>query len=324
MKKAIVPIIVFFSFGNTYAQDCLADRLLIQKSEIDSLKKENKKVEMRIDSLVKVFSTNELLSKQQLLNCQASEKKKLEYMEELKKELSKLEKYKTEKKVIETKLAAKSDSIVLLKNKINLIENEIKSTLEKGKKDAAAEKENGKNEILDKLLNTYKNKSLDELIKSSSLTALLRDKQLIGNNTDVKQLIFELETYFNAEKLLSNKFNASQVNNALSQLPLIKQQSKLVTTLKDNLDNFKAFNDGLNTAIKNIIEIDKIELVKGVSKEVINSKLNKVLSELSKYIFDYNFNFVDYPYLSDVVLEIIKRKQPNPDADISDLLMKIE
>jgi hypothetical protein len=33
---------------------------------------------------------------------------------------------------------------------------------------------------------------------------------------------------------------------------------------------------------------------------------------------------LDYPYLSEVVLEIIKRKRPNPDADISDLLKKIE
>jgi hypothetical protein len=313
MKKAIVLFIMLFGIGNAYAQDGVADKIAKQAVEIDSLKK-----------VVKIFIFKNDSLKNVILNYQVSEKKDLDAINELKKELSKLEKYKLEKKAIETKLAVKNDSIVLLKNKIILIENEIKSTIEKGKKNAAAEKENGKNEILDKLLNTYKNKSLDELIKSSSLTALLRDKQLIGNNTDVKQIIFELETYFNAEKLLSNKFNASQVNNALSQLPLIKQQSKLVPTLKDNLDNFKAFNDGLNTAIQNIIEIDKIELVKGMPKEVINSKLHKVLSELSKYIFDYNFNSVDYPYLSDVVLEIIKRKQPNPDADISELLKKIE
>ncbi len=61
-----------------------------------------------------------------------------------------------------------------------------------------------------------------------------------------------------------------------------------------------------------------------MSPQVVNSKLNKILSELSKFIFDYNFNFVDYPYFSDIVLDIIKRKQPNPDADIVDLLKKTE
>lgn len=313
MKKAIVLFIMLFGLGNAYAQDGVADKIAKQAVEIDSLKK-----------VIKIFMFKNDSLKNVILNYQVSEKKNLDANDELKKELSKLEKYKTEKKAIETKLEVKSDSIVLLKNKIIQIENEIKSTIEKGKKDAAAEKENGKNEILNKLLNTYKNKSFDELIKSSSITSILRDKQLIGNNTDVKQIITDLETYYTAEILLSNKFNALQVKDAISQVTLIKQQSKLVTTLKDNLDNFKTFNEGLNAAIQNIIAIDKKEFVKGMSEQVIKSKLNKILSELSKFIFDYNFNFVDYPYLSDIVLEIIKQKQPNPDANISDLLKKIE
>ena len=42
-----------------------------------------------------------------------------------------------------------------------------------------------------------------------------------------------------------------------------------------------------------------------------------------KPFFNYDFKFNDFPYLSDIVLEIFKRKQPNPDADISDLLQKL-
>ena len=53
-----------------------------------------------------------------------------------------------------------------------------------------------------------------------------------------------------------------------------------------------------------MIEIDKIELVKGVSKEVINSKLNKVLSELSKYILVAPFlvNLLNQGYLANLRL----------------------
>jgi hypothetical protein len=151
-----------------------------------------------------------------------------------------------------------------------------------------------------------------------------RDKQLIGNNTEVKQIITDLEIYFNAVNLFSNKFAAPQVNDAISQVNLINQQSKLVSTLKDNLDNFNTFNEGLSAAIRNIIALDKKEYVKGMSEQVVKLKLNKVLFEISKFVFDYNFNFVDYPYFSEIVLDIIKRKRPNPDADISDLLNKIE
>ena len=309
---------------NAYAQDCVADKIAKQAVEIDSLKKANKTVVIKNDSLRKTILANEVSNKQLSLNHQVSEKKYRDTIIGLKKELSKLEKYNSEKKGIETTLEAKRDSIVLLKKQINQKDNENKIITEKSKTDAAAEKENGKNEVLNQLINTYKNKSFDDLIYSSSITSLQRDKQLIGNNTDVKQIIIDLETYFNAEKLLSNKFNISQVKNVVSQVALIKQKSKLVTTLKDNLDNFKTFNDDLNTSIQNIIAIDKKEIVKGMDGQIIKSKLNKILSELSKYIFDSNFNFVDYPYLSDIVLEIIKRKQPNPDADISDLLNKTE
>jgi hypothetical protein len=319
--KTILIFIMIYGLGNAYAQDYLVDKITKQAIEIDSLKKTYK---TKIDSLQKIIIANEAKNKQQSANYLASEKKQSDTIAGLKKDLSKLEKYKSEKKTIEATLLLKSDSIVLLKNKITLKDNEIKTITEKGKKNAATEKENGKNEILNQLVNNYKNKSFDDLINSSNITSVQRDKQLIGNNPDIKQIIIDLETYFNAENLFSNKFDGAQVNNYISQVALIKQQSKLVAALKDNLDNFKTFNDGLNTSIQNIIAIDKKEIVKGMSEQVVKSKLNKILSELSKYIFDYNFNFVDYPYFSDIVLEIIKRKQPNPDADISDLLKKLE
>jgi hypothetical protein len=324
MKKAILIFIMLFGLVNAYAQDGVADKIAKQAVEIDSLKKANKTVVIKNDSLRKTILANKSSNNQQSTNYKASEKKYADTIVDLKKELVKLEKYKSNKKAIEATLVAKSDSIVLLKKQITQRDNEIKNNNEKSKKDAAAEKENGKNEVLNQLVNTYKNKSFDDLINSSNLTSVQRDKQLIGNNTEIKQVITDLETYFNSEKLLSNKFNAEQVKYAISQVTIIKKQSQLVTTLKDNLDNLKTFKEGLSSAIQNIIAIDKKEFVKGNSEIVVKSKLNKILSELSKFIFDYNFNFVDYPYFSDIILEIIKRKQPNPDADVSDLLKKVE
>lgn len=324
MKKTIVLFLMSYGLLNTYAQNSVADKIANQAVEIDSLKRAYKTVEMKIDSLQKIIISNELSNKQQATIYRANELKYADEIEGLKNELSRLEKFKSEKIAIEASLLAKSDSINSLKNQITQKDNEIKTITEKCKKDAAAEKENGKNEVLNQLENTYKNISFDELINSSTIASIQRDKQLIGNNTDIKQIIIDLETYFRARNLLSNKFNSPLVNDAISQVSLIKHESKLVATLKDNLDNFKTFNEGLNTAIQNIIVIDKKEIVKGMSEQVVKSKFNKILSELSKFIFDYNFNFIDYPYLSDVVLEIIKRKQPNPDADISDLLKRIE
>ena len=336
MKKTILLFIMLCGLGNAYAQNSeLFKEIKKQAVEIDSLKKANKTLTSQITTLNNNINTNESsnleLSKKNL----AKEKKQKEDIEKLNKkienlnkEIEKLDKFTSEKKAIENELKAKNESIDKLEKKISEKDSEIKNITENNKKVAADEKEKGKSEVIYQLVNTYRNKSFDDLIKSSSITSVQRDKLLIDNNPDVKQIIADLETYFIAVNLFSKKFNESQVKNSLSQVTHI-QQSKLVAAsaavvaLKDNLDNFKTFNDGLNTAIQNIITIDKKEIVKGMSEDVVKLKLNKILSELSKFIFDYNFNFIDYPYLSEIVLEIIKRKQPNPDAIISDLLSKI-
>lgn len=323
MKNKILLCILLFGLGNSYAQDSAYDKIEKQGLEIDGLKRALKTKEMKNDSLQMVITTNDSINKKQSTIYQASEKKYVDTIQGLKKELSKLEKYKSEKKASETILHAKNDSIASLKDKISQKENEINAITEKSKKDAVTEKENGKNEVLNQLVNTYRNNSFDELINSSSMASVQRDKQLIGNIIDIKQKIIDLEKYFTAKMLLSDKFNPEQVNHAKSQVTNINQQSKLDTTLIENLDNYKSINDGLNTAIQKIIAIDQAADVKGMSEQVVKLKLNKILAELSKFIFDYNFNSVDYPYLSEIVLEIIKRKQPNPDADISDLLNKI-
>jgi hypothetical protein len=323
MKKIIILFIILYGFRNVYAQDSVLDKIAKQAVEIDSLKKANKTLELRIDSLLKTISTNEIINKQLSSNHYTAARKYADTIVILKKELYSFEKYKSDKKTIETTITAKSDSIISFKKQIAQKEDEINAIIVKSKNYAVTEKENGRNEVLNQLVYAYKNNSFDDLINSSSIKSVQRDKQLIGNNIEVKQIITDLEIYFNAINLFENKFIAPQVNDAISQVNLIKQQSKLVSTLKDNLDNFKTFNEGLSAAIRNIIAIDKKEYVKGMSEQVVKSKLNKVLSEISKFVFDYNFNFVDYPYFSEIVLEVIKRKQPNPDADISDLLVKM-
>ncbi len=100
MKKIIVLFIILYGSGKAYAQDYLVDKIAKQAVEIDSLKKSHKKVESKIDSLHKIILTNDLNNKQQSTNYQASEKKYADTIEDLKKELTKLEKFKSEKKTI--------------------------------------------------------------------------------------------------------------------------------------------------------------------------------------------------------------------------------
>ncbi len=103
----------------------------------------------------------------------------------------------------------------------------------------------------------------------------------------------------------------------------IKRESALLSKLKETIGNYQVFNEGLKETLGKIVVLDKAEAVSGMSKEIQRKKFDKILAEISAYIFNYDFNFSNYPYLSDIFLEIIKRKQPNPDADISDLLKRL-
>jgi len=135
----------------------------------------------------------------------------------------------------------------------------------------------------------------------------------------------DLEKYLNIKELLEEKFNAAKIENAQKELKQIKRQSQSLSKLLDNLENYQTFNDGLKETINKLISLDGKELVSGMSEETQKMKLNKIIKkiEIYYYIFNYDFNFLDYPYLSNVILEIIKRKVPNPDKNISDLLQQL-
>lgn len=293
------------SFSSAFAQKELIDRLEKQAVEIDSLKKA---VKTEIDSRQKFAMENSKL---------------IDTLKMLKSDLSKLEEFRLGKKKIDTLLGQKSDSIVLLKVTIAEKDNQITAEKQKGEQKEQEKYDAGKNEILAMIANSYKSKSFDELLKSSTKESAQRDLLLFQNQAEIKQILSDIENYFNAKELLDAKLDIVQIKNVQNQLGQIKQKSTVLANLKEIIGNYQTFNDGLKETIGKIKTLDNAEEVSKLSKEVQKKKFDKILAELSSYIFNYDFNFSDYPYLSDIFLEIIKRKQPNPDADILDLLNKL-
>lgn len=315
MKTILFIALILCGVLVAYSQQDCCDKVAKQAVEIDSL---GKILRSKNDSIRVYSHTIEETGK--TLN---------DTIKQLRADLSKLKKFTKEKEAFDAQLKQLNDSITLLKNQIALKdsqfvikESQITQTKQLADQKAIQEKENGKREALANILNTYKGKKFDDLIKMSSKESVQRDRQLVGN-TEVKQTLDDLEKYFNAQELFSKRFEINSVKNAQNQINQINQQSELVTNLKDKLENFKIFNDGLKEMIEKINNLDKKESVKGMGEQIEKQKYNKILSELTSYIFSYDFNFTDYPYLSGIYIEIIKRKQPNADADISDLLYKL-
>jgi hypothetical protein len=322
MKKIIFLFSLFGAFANSNAQDCL-DKIAKQAVELDSLKRNVKLNYLKMDSLQASIELLKLKQKEDVLRNRDSDKKFLDSINELKSDLSKFQKFKIEKIRYETIIKLMSDSILLFKKELVTRNEEIISATEKVKKVTIVEKENGRREVRDQIAKFYLNKSFDDLISSTNLFMIERDKRLVGDNLNVKQILLDLELFFNVRKLLSIKFEINGLTNSISKINAIKRESRLVEKLKDDLDNYKTLNDGLLNTLQRIILIDKMEYVKGMDESIVKLKLEKVISVLTNYIFVYDFNFVDYPYLNDIILDVMKRKQSDPDADILDLLGKI-
>lgn len=293
-------------FSSAFAQkDIIVDRLEKQAVEIDSLKK-----------LIKAEMDNSKLLRNQNISLQDS-LKKLRY------DFANFEVFIDAKKNLDSILRQKTDSIFLLQAGISERDKQIIIEKQTAEQKAKEENEKGKNEILTIIINGYKSQSFDVLLKSSTKQIVEQDLHLCQGIPEVRQILSDMQKIFNAKELLYFKPEVSQIKSQQIELSQIKRESVVLGKLKEIISNYQTVNDGLKEAVERIIELDKREAVSGMSNEIRKRKLDKILPEFSSYIFNYDFNFSDYPYLSDIILEIIKRKQPNPDADISDLLKKL-
>ncbi|NLO69349.1 MAG: hypothetical protein GX102_00015 [Porphyromonadaceae bacterium] len=303
INKIIIIILIVCSVSSAYSQDCL-DRVARQAVMIDSLQKANN----QSNHLITILQTTQMALS--------------DTIKSLRFDLSSLVNIQLQKDSIDAQLKTKSDSIVLLLNQLSDKDQQIASARQQGDQKARAEYERGKSDGLGIIILSYK-KPFDDLIKFSSKESVQRDIQLLGNNQELTPFLDDLQLYFNAIEFLAMKFDVDQIKNAQAQLNQIKQNSVMLDKLKGTISNYQTFNDGLKETLNKIVTLDQRESVAGMGHEIQNLKFNKILYELSGYIFNYDFNFLDYPYLSEIVLEIIKRKQPNPDADVADLLNKL-
>jgi len=182
------------------------------------------------------------------------------------------------------------------------------------------EYDRGKQSAVSILIKYYQTQSFDDLIASSTKQSVLRDIQFFDNNSNIYPLLSDLKLYFEAKELLENKFNASQINTALSQLKSLNRESTSLEKLKRTLADYQIVNDALKETIEKIIKRNN-DFPVDISKDDVREQVQgKIVLILSSFIFNYDFNIADYPHLSDVIFKILKRKQPNPIADISDLL----
>ncbi|GAP71383.1 hypothetical protein SAMD00024442_11_47 [Candidatus Symbiothrix dinenymphae] len=318
MKKVIVLTLFLCSFCSAYSQ---TDSLLLKNYEQKILENSKLQTDLQTEKqknldLSNAYKKDTLaLQKQikELRNEISSEKQKVS-------DLNK-NKIKEEKDKLQTKVDSLNTVISTLNQTLANKEKQIASEKANANITVDKAKNDGKAETLASIVNSYKSRQFEDLIKSSTKLSVIRDIQLVGNNAEVKPILNNLSVYFNAEELLAKKFDVAAIKNAQTQLNQIKQKSALLDKLKENIEYYQDFNNALKETIGKLVNLDKRKVADG-DTEIQKLKFNEIVTELTKYMYDY-YDYGNYPYLSDIVLEIIKRKQPNADANISDLLKKL-
>lgn len=305
MKIILIISVLLFSHCDAFSQKELIERLEKQAVEIDSLTRIFKSE----------FTNRQNIAKE---NIRLTDTIKL-----LRSDLVKLDELRLSKKKNDTILRQLTDSLVLLKTDLLKKDKQITDELKKGETREQEKYEAGKMESISSITNSYKGKTFDQLLTFSTRESAKRDLQIFQNQIEIKQMLTDVEKYFSAKELLDSRFDNQQLMSIEVQLEQIKQKSTNLDKIKELVSSYKTLNNGLKETLERIKALDNAESVSKMSKDVQKIKFDKILAELSSFIFNYDFNVTDYPYLSDIFLEIFKRKQPNPDADISDLINKL-
>jgi carboxypeptidase C (cathepsin A) len=308
MRIIILFLLITSCCNNLYSQDYFGE-IKKQAVEIDSLKREiksnNQNSEKRLQHVSEVINILQM-------EIQAFQKDSVE-----------IHNYLNEKPKIEDQIKQKTDSLRLLKIEISDTKQKIYDKNREWENKAEERYKEGQQNVYAKFVSIYNGyKSFTDLITATTELSVERDLSLFANSEGPKQKLKDLHRYFASLKVLNEKYNEQRRTFAINQLDSISQKSELIDKLRTNLIDYKICSEGLKKSIESIIQIDNREKVN--NPEIQKLKLEKILSILSTYIFNFNFNMNDYPYLSNILVEIIKRKQPNADADISDLVENLK
>jgi septal ring factor EnvC (AmiA/AmiB activator) len=289
MKKLLVLIFITINFFNAYSQESLYDRLEKRAVEIDSLEK-------RLES-----------SKTSFIQLSNTIKTKNDEIIDLRNKVTRLSSYKPLKKT--------NDSLLLQYQKLNKIKDKLITIHQNDLNKAKAK---AKNEIYSKIADTYTNINFESLILISSKSSVDRDSNLLFKNQELKQTFKDLKNYFEAKALLSSAYDAAKVQTALNNLNSINHTSASLDKLKLLLTSYKTNYKGLEDCFERILSLNKN--VNDLSDEIRSDKIKDNNYEISTYIFGFDINFNDYPYISKVVNNAIVTKHGNNDVNISNLL----
>jgi len=183
----------------------------------------------------------------------------------------------------------------------------------------------GENSYIEKLATHYvqRGNDFDSLIKHSNQTSISRDLKLVRNYDSAFLVLNDLDIYFKCLDVLKQPYNKSQVDFSLGRLRQIKRSSNSLNNLRTDISSYIEITKSLNGAIDEISRIDANNVPANGNSQLQKERFSTVIEFLSNFLYD-NEKYANYPFLQDVLFNIISRKRVNADARITDLLIKVD
>lgn len=170
-------------------------------------------------------------------------------------------------------------------------------------------------------LNIFYSKPFDTVLKSVTENGLIRDSILFHKNNMYSRRISELRVYFSAFKLLSERYDAYQIELAKNKLRKI-EGSKAVEALIGNLSYYLVINNSMKKTIDSISVIVFQKPTKGI--EELQAKRQKdILAILAVFYRDNEHEPGVYVYLDRIIKELLKDKIANVDADVKKYMSRL-
>lgn len=227
----------------------------------------------------------------------------------------KFEKFAEDKNKYDSSLASKNEQIERLQGELTSLREEYAVEEETMLQRAADELAAGQNASLKSIAEVYLGSSFDDLVQSTSIWSVLRDRELLVSFPEALSIIDDLIVYHRGAELLGRKYDEDAVSKLKERLVDIIGYGDVIEILWNRLDCYCTF---VNNIVDSIGGLDS-----GDFKDEKEAR-EAFWDRLTSFLHSSDFNFSDYPYLSEILLELIHKKNENPLSDVGYILEKIK
>lgn len=175
-------------------------------------------------------------------------------------------------------------------------------------------------------LSVYYNCSLDEIINKTNKDILERDLVFFAGNNEFSSKLKSAIEYFNIKNSLLGKLTTLDIQQAKERLKNLsgKEGSANITSLTESLDLYTIYKEITVNFLKRIKANDLVDTA-GFSRNFQEDK-KKTIKAFSAEFFNHEYiiTLFEFKFLHGIYNELMTRKMENPDAEIADLLKKLE